>query len=334
MNSPDVAPETVSVIIPAYNAAQYINETLSSVVRQSYPKVEIIVINDGSSDTPILKEVITPFLERIVYVEQENRGPSAARNVGILRSRGEYVAFLDSDDFWLPEYLAFQMELFQQSPPPDVVYTDGLIIGDTPFSDQRVMKIRPSSGTPTFESLLVEKCQVPTSGTVARKRVLIEAGLFDEGFSRAEDYDLWLRVAYRGGRIAYQRGVLWGSRVRSGSLSSHITAMSAGRAQVLIKLDKTLRLDPGVRSILQDTITRAKAYFELEHGRQKILERRFEEARGSLVKANAYFRSKKLRLALLGLKVAPNLTRWAAKTWEKLLLVTLPLRLKGPGWQD
>jgi len=137
MNSPDVAPETVSVIIPAYNAAQYINETLSSVVRQSYPKVEIIVINDGSSDTPILKEVITPFLERIVYVEQENRGPSAARNVGILRSRGEYVAFLDSDDFWLPEYLAFQMELFQQSPPPDVVYTDGLIIGDTrPASDE------------------------------------------------------------------------------------------------------------------------------------------------------------------------------------------------------
>jgi len=334
MNSPDVAHATVSVIIPAYNAAQYINEALSSVVKQSYPKVEIIVINDGSPDTPILEEVITPFLERIVYVEQENRGPSAARNVGILRSRGEYVAFLDSDDFWLPEYLAFQMELFQQSPPPDLVYTDGLIIGETPFSGQRVMNIRPSSGTATFESLLVEKCQVPTSGTVARKRVLIEAGLFDESVSRAEDYDLWLRVAYRGGRIAYQRRVLWGSRVRSGSLSSHITAMSAGRAQVLIKLDKTLRLDPGVRSILQDTITRAKAYSELEHGRRKIVERRFEEARGSFVKANTYFRSKKLRLALLGLKVAPNLTRWAARAWEKLLLVALRLRPKGPGWQD
>src|SRR5947209_18495395 len=97
MNSPDVGQATVSVIIPVYNVPQYINETLSSVVRQSYPKVEIIVINDGSSDTPILKEVITPFLERIVYVEQENRGPSAARNVGILRSRGEYVAFLDRD---------------------------------------------------------------------------------------------------------------------------------------------------------------------------------------------------------------------------------------------
>src|SRR5437879_11829619 len=209
------------------------------------------------------------------------------------------------------------MELFQQSPPPDVVYTDGLIIGDTPFTDPRVMKIRPSSGTPTFESLLVEKCQVRTSGSVARKRVLIEAGLFDEGFSRAEDYDLWLRVAYRGGRIAYQRRVLWGSRVHSGSLSSQIAAMHAGQAEVLTKLEKTLRLDPGVRSILQDTITRARAYFELEHGRRKILERRFEEARGSLVKDNAYFRSKKLRLAWLGLKVAPHLTRSAAEAWRQ-----------------
>jgi glycosyltransferase involved in cell wall biosynthesis len=330
MNSPNVsqaeAQATVSVIIPAYNSAQYISETLNSVFSQTYPKIEAIVINDGSPDTAAFEQVIRPFFERIVYIRQPNQGPSAARNAGILRARGEYIAFLDSDDSWLPEYLEFQMKLLKQNPSPDLVYTDGLIIGDTPFAGKRVMEICPSNGTATFESLLVEKCQVPTSGTAARKRVLIEAGLFDENFWRAEDYDLWLRVAHRGARIAYQRRVLWRSRVHSGSLSSHITAMRAGEAQVLMKLERTLQLDPRVRSIFQDRISRAKAYFDLEQGRRNMVDRRFDDAQRSLMSANAYLRSKKIRLVVMGLKVAPRLTRWAAKAWEKLLMVSLRLR--------
>jgi len=96
----------VSVIIPAYNAAVFIGETLTSVFNQSYSNYEVIVVNDGSTDTAELEKVLAPFRGRLVYLEQENKGPSAARNSAIGKARGEFVAFLDSDDTWLPDYLA------------------------------------------------------------------------------------------------------------------------------------------------------------------------------------------------------------------------------------
>jgi glycosyltransferase involved in cell wall biosynthesis len=95
----------VSVIIPAYNAADYIGVALASVFGQSYTDFEVIVINDGSTDSERLELAIGPYLSRIIYLKQQNRGPSAARNLGIQHARGEYLAFLDSDDSWLPEYL-------------------------------------------------------------------------------------------------------------------------------------------------------------------------------------------------------------------------------------
>jgi glycosyltransferase involved in cell wall biosynthesis len=101
----------VSVIIPAYKAAAYIHEALGSVFRQTYESFEVILINDGSPDTEEFERAIAPYLDRIVYIRQENRGPSAARNAGIRRARGEYLAFLDSDDVWYPTCLAAQVEL-------------------------------------------------------------------------------------------------------------------------------------------------------------------------------------------------------------------------------
>src|SRR5215467_1463918 len=103
---------SVSVIIPAYNTARYIGEALDSVFGQTYRDFEVIVINDGSPDTEALEAVLRPYLDRIVYLKQENRGPAAARNLGIHQARGEYIAFLDSDDCWVEEYLARQMSMF------------------------------------------------------------------------------------------------------------------------------------------------------------------------------------------------------------------------------
>src|SRR5260370_36425543 len=97
---------SVSVILPAYNTASLIAEALDSVFVQNYRTFEVIVINDGSPDTEALEQALTPYLERIVYVAQRNRGPPRARNTGIRRARGEFLAFLDSDDRWTPEYLA------------------------------------------------------------------------------------------------------------------------------------------------------------------------------------------------------------------------------------
>ena len=99
----------VSVIIPAYNTASFIGETLDSVFRQTYKNFEVILINDGSEDTPELQFALAPFFDKIIYAEQANSGAAKARNTAICLSRGSLLAFLDGDDIWSPDFLASQM---------------------------------------------------------------------------------------------------------------------------------------------------------------------------------------------------------------------------------
>src|SRR5882762_5194968 len=186
----------VSVIIPAYDTAKYIRETLDSVFTQTFENFEAIVINDGSPDTDELEQSLAPFRERIVYLKQENRGPSGARNTGIRHARGEYLAFLDSDDCWLPDFLASQMKLFIETPSLDVVYSDAQRFGDPATAGKTCMQTSPSNGPATLDSLIRMDCVVVASCTMARRQVVVDAGLFDESFRQCEDYDLWLRILY------------------------------------------------------------------------------------------------------------------------------------------
>src|SRR5256714_7350260 len=104
----------VSVVIAAYNVAEYIGETLESVFNQTFTDYEVIVINDGSEDESELSKVLAPYLERIVYLRQENRGLAAARNAGIRAARGRYIAFLHADDLWESEFLRRQIKSVEQ----------------------------------------------------------------------------------------------------------------------------------------------------------------------------------------------------------------------------
>ena len=115
--------------MPAYNTAALIGEALDSVLAQTYTNFETIVINDGSPDTAQLEEALRPYRSRIVYIVQENRRAAGARNTGIKNARGKYLAFLDSDDCWLPENLATQMKFFEQDPSLDMVYADAAFAG-------------------------------------------------------------------------------------------------------------------------------------------------------------------------------------------------------------
>jgi glycosyltransferase involved in cell wall biosynthesis len=306
----------VSVIIPAYNAAAFIGDALDSVFAQTFTNFEVILINDGSLDTDKFEQAIQLHLHRIVYLKQENRGPSAARNLGIRRARGEYVAFLDSDDAWFPEYLAAQMKLLEETPSLDLVYSDTLVYWDSISTGRPYMQIYPSKGPVTFESLLMEDCAIPSSAAVARRRVLQEAGLFDENLSHAEDFDLWLRIAYRGGRMAYQRKVLARHRVRPDSLAATSFHMRAGLVYVLTKLDKMLHLPAQTHSLLHNQLARARAHSELEEGVRYLFGGNLERATDSLSKANAILHSTKLRLLLLGLRIAPRLAVFAARIWK------------------
>src|SRR5262245_59492249 len=138
---------TVSVIIPAYNVAPYIAETLDSLWAQTYSDYEAIVVNDGSTDET--EQVITPYLERfggkLIYVRQENRGLPGARNTGMRQARGRYLALLDGDDVWLPDYLTTLVALIEADPTIDVLFPNAIFDGSPNFSGKLFQDVFPAS---------------------------------------------------------------------------------------------------------------------------------------------------------------------------------------------
>ncbi len=165
---------TVSVIMPAYNVARYIGDALESVFAQTFKDFEVVVVNDGSPDTEELERVLADYRGRVVYLKQENRGVSAARNAGIRAARAPFVAHLDPDDLWEPDYLASQLAVFDQDPSIDVLYPDALIFGDSPEAGLRFMDWCRSEGEVTVESLFAERCHVMCSVTARREALLRE----------------------------------------------------------------------------------------------------------------------------------------------------------------
>jgi glycosyltransferase involved in cell wall biosynthesis len=182
----------VSVVIPAYNYARYLPRALDSVLRQTFQDIEILIIDDGSTDnTP---DVVRDFLAdpRVRYHRIRNNGPSRARNVGIGLARAELVAFLDADDAWMPTKLEKQLALFRRRPSPGVVYTRRRLVDAEGFELESV-EPTPHRGQ-VLQALLGGNFLCLTSCMVSR-RVFETVGTFDEALSQAEDYDLWLRAA-------------------------------------------------------------------------------------------------------------------------------------------
>jgi glycosyltransferase involved in cell wall biosynthesis len=185
-------PPQVSVIIPTCNRAWCLAEAVESVLAQDVAGVELIVVDDGSTDrTP---ELLAGYGERIRVLRRENRGVSAARNAGIAAARGELVAFLDSDDVWLPGKLRAQVDFFAAHPQALICQTEELWVKD----GRRVNPGRRhrKRGGMIFEPSL-ELCLVSPSAVVVRRELFERVGLFDEGLPACEDYDLWLRVSCR-----------------------------------------------------------------------------------------------------------------------------------------
>jgi glycosyltransferase involved in cell wall biosynthesis len=306
-------PPTVSVIMPAYNTSGYVAAALESVFAQSFTDFEVVLVNDGSPDTELLEQNIWPYISRIIYLKQENRGPSAARNLGIRRAQGEWLAFLDSDDAWLPNYLDQQLKFLCDDPQLDLVYCDSALYGDPNLAGKTFMQICPSIGFVTFESLLLEKTQVNTSGSVIRRRIAIAAGLFDEDIRCSEDRDLWLRVVHGGGKVGYQCQVLLRRNVRSNSQGAAPGSLLAGEIQSLTKLERELDLSAGTRAVLAQRLRKINAALAFVKGKAFLLEGKPDQAYEALSRAGTLAPSRKLRALLLGLRVAPRLTVWAAR---------------------
>lgn len=298
-----------SIVIPAYNAAHHIVDALTSVFAQTNDNYEIIVVNDGSPDTPQLEQALQPYLNNIIYIRRPNGGPAAARNSGILAAKGEYIAFLDSDDQWLPTHLAQMREVLEHDPTLDLVYGDTVNFGDLAEVGATTMGANPSEGLATFESLVLGKCTVVSSTVVARRQALVDAGLFDESFIQAEDFDLWARVAYRGGRIDYRKHVHARRRIHNGNLTGDTIASFGGQIRALRKLMKELDLPEDLRHEMQREVEKCDAAMALQKCKQDLVARRYDEAVVELRRANAAYRSRKLQVVLYLMRTMPRLVR-------------------------
>lgn len=192
----------VTVIIPSYNCEAYISETIECVLAQTYPNIELIVIDDGSTDNT--KNVIRSYGEKLTLISKENTGVCAARNLGIQKASGEYICLLDHDDYWFPDKISQQLELFKNHPETGVVYSHFACWSpdrDGNFSDQSCVDIVPISNDIDYAfsgwiyHLLLLDCWVLTSTAMIRANVFEKCGLFDEQLPYSEDWDLWLRIS-------------------------------------------------------------------------------------------------------------------------------------------
>ena len=299
----------VSVIMPSYNTATLIAASLDSVFQQTFQNFEVIVVNDGSPDAPQLEKALSPYLDRIVYISQENKRAAGARNTAIRKSRGEFLAFLDSDDVWLPGHLAAQVKLLEEDPGLALVYSNCYATAD-PSQSRTFMDNCPSEGPATFAALVVERCQIPVSTVVARKSALLTAGLFDETMVRCDDYDMWLRAAFYGAKIAYTRNVQ--ARLnegRPGSLGASNVRMVEAYWQILEKANRTLSLSDADRKVVRGRADEIHGRYLVEEGKIELSRGEFETARKLFSDANSYLGRRKLKLAVWGLKTAPFLTR-------------------------
>lgn len=182
----------VSVVVITYNAAEYVGRAIRSVLQQSWTNLELIVVDDGSTDDT--RTVIERFNDnRITYVQQENQGPNTARNHGVRLSQGEFVAFLDADDWWLPDKLSRQVALAGQQQNAGLIYS--LAVGvDTAGTEQGRAKTVINGHA--VERLLLGQCIAGSASSVmVRRKTIDTVGMFDESLHYAEDWEYWIRIA-------------------------------------------------------------------------------------------------------------------------------------------
>lgn len=222
----------VSVIIPTFNRARQVMWAVSSVLCQTHPHYEILVVDDGSTDGT--RGQLTHLENHFRYLRHDqNLGVSTARNRGIRASQAPLIAFLDSDDYWLPEKLAAQVAFFYRNPEAVICQTEEIWIRKGHRVNPRMKHLKPSGDI--FEASL-RLCLVSPSAVMLKRSLLDEVGLFDEDLPACEDYDLWLRIACRYPVHLIKRPLVVKEGGRIDQLSSRLTGLDRLRVQALLKL--------------------------------------------------------------------------------------------------
>lgn len=247
----------ISVIIPTYNRAAFVREAVASVLAQdilrrldSQSGVEVLIIDDGSTDAT--REVALSFGEMVRYHRIPHQGVSVARNVGLRFARGEYIAFLDSDDLWQKEKLAVQMSFLKAFPEAMVCYTEEIWV-------RNGLRLNPQRKHQKFSGWIFDKvlplCLLSLSSMLFRRRVFEEVGDFDESLPVCEDYEFGIRLAWRYPIHLIRRPLIIKRGGHPDQLSRQHWGMDRFRVQALEKA-LTLPLEPWQRRLVEAEIVR------------------------------------------------------------------------------
>ena len=218
----------VSVIIPAFNAESFIVDAVRSVLDQTYRDLEVIVVDDGSTDGTLARLAV--FGDRIRVHQQSNKGVAAARNAGVAAAQGGWIAFLDADDLWLPHKLERQLA----SASAAMLYTDRLNIGARGDLPEIQSAITPMHGGDVFALLLGEGNFITNTSVMMRRDLFEQMGGFYTGLNGTEDWDLWIRIAERH-EIGFVDEPLVRYRFHPGGLSRNFLKMGRERLQVIAR---------------------------------------------------------------------------------------------------
>lgn len=306
----------VSIIIPNYNTARYISETLESVFAQTYKSYEIVVVNDASPDTVEFRETIKPYLDRIVLFENKtNIGTSATRNLAVSIARGKMICFLDADDIWRPSFLQ-DLTQFLDKHNYDLVFADceTFTTGGEPVDRS---DLNPEQGEITRANLIDGKCHILPTGAVITKVAFLAVDGFDSKVTRTEDFDLWMRMLFNGSRFGYLRKVLFKFRISPGSGSGDAVVRIQRSILCWRTLQEKLEFTPQEHEKIEYHVNDLKAGALRSQARDAIYRENWKEAKTSLREALAIAKEidlplahrVKIKMVILLLGISPSLVR-------------------------
>jgi len=253
---------------------------------------------------------MAPWRDRIRFHTQANAGAGAARNRALSMARGRYIAFLDADDEWVPEFLERQMAILEQRPDYDLVWSDGWIRGTTLLQGRCFFTSTGSVEPPSFRALVQQTCTVLTSSVVARRAAIESVRGFDARIRRGQDWDLWLRMAHNGSALCANPEPLMWRTVRTHNLSGDSIAELQRAIGVLQGIPRKLRLDTTELGIVHERLVYLGMQLDLEFGKRAL-------RNGDVIGARAHFaRSRRLgnwkvRCIDAAMRIAPGLVRHA-----------------------
>ena len=276
----------VSVVIPTYNCARYLERAINTALDQTYRDFEIIIVDDGSTDET--KDIVGQFDNKVAYYYQPNKGLSAARNLTLSKASGEFIAYLDADDMWYPQKLERQIAFLDAHPDCGFVHSDVTVVNEEDEILYRRFNQETKREVPQGDCVrnLVQRCHVQILTVVERRACSVSVGNFDERLFVAQDYFRWIMIASHCWMVGYVDEPLAMYRWRKGSLLSNPSRWLEDVVRIChILLNEKVfefesRCGREVISLLHDRLYSAKrqlAYLDRRGGRNHSARRHLME---------------------------------------------------------